>query len=218
MRGNLDPPEPPGLGAATPAPSTGTPRDPASSPTREAPEEVHTESWIAPRVVDGDTLDVNDGAASETVRILGIDTPERGECGFAAAAEYLVGLLGPVDEVMLSAAGSGKDDQDGYGRILGYVDAGGVDVGLALITQGLAIARYDSRDGYGAHPRQGAYVAADEATPAAECPPPGETNTPANPGNTKNCGDFASWRAAQDWFDYHYPTTATWPASTRTTT
>ena len=126
------------------------------------------------RVVDGDTLDVTDGAASETVRILGIDTPERGDCGFDAAATYLSGPLGHVEQVTLSAAGPGKDDRDRYGRILRYVDAGGVDVGLALITQGLAIARYDSRDGYGAHPREGGYVVADQAMPPAGCPAAGE--------------------------------------------
>ena len=108
------------------------------------------------RVVDGDTLDVTRGVASERVRILGIDTPERGDCGFDTAASYLSGLVGRVEQVSLSTAGPGKDEQDSYGRILRYVDAGGVDVGLALITPGYAIARYDSRDGYGAHPREGA--------------------------------------------------------------
>ena len=28
---------------------------------------------------------------------------------------------------------------------------------------------------------------------------------PANPGDTKNCGDFATWAAAQDWYDTYYP-------------
>ena len=36
-------------------------------------------------------------------------------------------------------------------------------------------------------------------------PPPPETKTPGNPGNTKNCGDFATWAAAQDWFEDYYP-------------
>jgi putative cell wall-binding protein/beta-lactamase superfamily II metal-dependent hydrolase len=35
-------------------------------------------------------------------------------------------------------------------------------------------------------------------------PPPSEP-TPANPGDSKNCGDFATWREAQDWFEYYYP-------------
>lgn len=28
---------------------------------------------------------------------------------------------------------------------------------------------------------------------------------PSNPGDSKNCGDFSTWRAAQDWFDLHFP-------------
>ena len=46
----------------------------------------------------------------------------------------------------------------------------------ALIQQGLVVARYDSRDGYGAHPRGATYVCTDGATPptvtAAPPPPP----------------------------------------------
>jgi putative cell wall-binding protein len=36
-------------------------------------------------------------------------------------------------------------------------------------------------------------------------PPPPPPTPPANPGNTKNCGDFATWSQAQSWFWYYYP-------------
>jgi hypothetical protein len=49
---------------------------------------------------------------------------------------------------------------------------GGVDAGLNLIRSGLAVARYDSRDGYGFHPRQPQYVAADRRTPNQRCAAP----------------------------------------------
>ena len=55
---------------------------------------------------------------------------------------------------------------------MGAVDV--VDAGLSLIEDGWAIARYDSRDGYGAHPRQEQYVAADLATPDLGCYPDNE--------------------------------------------
>ncbi len=29
--------------------------------------------------------------------------------------------------------------------------------------------------------------------------------TPANPGDTKNCTDFTTQAAAQEWFDLYYP-------------
>jgi hypothetical protein len=47
-----------------------------------------------------------------------------------------------------------------------------VDVGLALLERGYAISRYDSRDGYGAHPRERAYVATDEAVAVRGCRAP----------------------------------------------
>lgn len=45
---------------------------------------------------------------------------------------------------------------------------------LRGIELGLAIARYDSRDGYGAHPREVAYVAADVAVGNITCEPEAE--------------------------------------------
>ncbi|MCY0905786.1 excalibur calcium-binding domain-containing protein [Arthrobacter sp. H14-L1] len=36
-------------------------------------------------------------------------------------------------------------------------------------------------------------------------PPPPPPTQPANPGDTKNCGDFDTWQAAQSWFDTYYP-------------
>src|SRR5207244_618105 len=47
----------------------------------------------------------------------------------------------------------------------------GVDAGLRQIKGGLAVARYDARDGYGAHTRETAYVRADDASPTAACAP-----------------------------------------------
>ena len=140
-------------------------------------------SWEVTRIIDGDTLEVvvTDGAI-ETVRIIGIDTPERGECGFSEASDGLARLvLG--HEVTLSPGA--QDDRDRYGRILRYVDILGVDAGLELIRGGFAIARYDSRDGYGRHPREDLYVSADAASlpicagqPAAPQTPTTTTPTP----------------------------------------
>jgi endonuclease YncB( thermonuclease family) len=106
------------------------------------------------RVVDGDTVELGNG---ETVRLAGIDTPEVGECGHDRATRVLERLvLGkPV------SLGSSDENRDRYGRLLRYVDVGGTDAGLLLINDGLAVARYDSRDGYGYHPREPQYVAAD---------------------------------------------------------
>ena len=58
--------------------------------------------------------------------------------------------------------GRSDEDRDRYGRLLRYVDVGAQDAGLRLIKDGLAIAGYDSRDGYGDHPREPLYVAEDK--------------------------------------------------------
>jgi endonuclease YncB( thermonuclease family) len=64
----------------------------------------------------------------------------------------------------------GDEDKDRFGRPLRYVEVGTVDVGYELIRAGYAIARYDSRDGYGPHPRENAYIAADASTTNPACP------------------------------------------------
>jgi micrococcal nuclease len=124
-----------------------------------------TQVGIVERVVDGDTIDV---AGVGRIRVIGIDTPERGDCGYdSATAAMSVLVLGERVTLVPGAA----DDADRYDRLLRYVDVGAVDVGLSLIEDGWAIARYDSRDGYGAHPREGAYVAADLEAPDLGCYP-----------------------------------------------
>lgn len=105
-------------------------------------------------VVDGDTVDV-DGVR---VRIVGIDTPERGQCGYAEAKNRVAQLV-LNQQVTVVDVGQGKDR---YGRELGYIDRrDGLDVGRTLIAEGLAVARYDSLDGYPKHPRQDDYRALD---------------------------------------------------------
>ena len=109
-------------------------------------------------VVDGDTVDLSSGAR---VRVIGIDTPEVGTCGAAEATARMETLvLGQA----VATPGGAHDDQDRYGRYLRYVDVNGIDAGRTLIGEGLAVARYDSRDGYGGHPREADYVATDAAT------------------------------------------------------
>lgn len=176
-------------------------------PEPEPQAKPESELWTVTAVVDGDTIDVRRDATTERVRIIGIDTPERGQCGYAEATQHMEALVGG-SQVDLVTAGAGKDERDRYGRILRYVIAGNVDAGYEQIAAGLAIARYDSRDGYGAHPRETAYIEADDATPAgypcadgdepADSPntPAPESDDPAadqpwnKPGPDLDCGDI----------------------------
>ena len=132
------------------------------------------------RIVDGDTLELGTG---QTVRLVGIDTPEVGECGYQVASDNLARLV--LDKrVRLTVS---DEDTDRYGRLLRYVDVGTVDAGLRLIKNGVAIARYDSRDGYGYHPRQPAYIAADKGARNLTCAEPAPKPQPLMGGGGSSC-------------------------------
>lgn len=151
-------------------------------------------TYLVTDVVDGDTIELGNG---KSVRIVGIDTPERGECGFDAASANMQRLvLG--QRVRLTKS---DEDTDRYGRLLRYVNVGEQDAGLAQINAGLAIARYDSRDGYGFHPREPRYIAADKATPdRTTCPKPtpAPQPTPAAPAGGGASVYFENCTAARN--------------------
>lgn len=122
-------------------------------------------------VVDGDTVETSAG----TVRIIGIDAPERGQCGESEASAALSRVLAPGDPVTLDLP-PGQNDRDDYGRLLRYVvTAAGVDLGTLQVHAGNAVARYDSTDGYPAHPREAEYRSAQ----IASLDPAGSVITPA---------------------------------------
>lgn len=109
-------------------------------------------------VVDGDTVQLGGGPQ---IRFLGMDTPERGRCGYNEATARVSELIDDKSVTVVHAAGNTTDK---YGRELGYIEVDGVDVGRLLIAEGFAHARYDSLDGYEHHPRQDDYRAVDAAT------------------------------------------------------
>lgn len=110
-------------------------------------------------VVDGDTIRLESGVY---VRLIGIDTPEVGECGYGAAKRKLDQWVNGRVRLVNPAS---VDNTDGYGRLLRYVHDSGRDTGLGLIKLGLAKARYDGLDGYDRHPRQAKYRRADRNNP-----------------------------------------------------
>lgn len=117
--------------------------------------------WRRARAVDGDTIQLSNG---RYVRLLGYDTPEVGECGYAQAAAKMVDLL--RGGVRLE----NRSGRDRYGRILAYVTSDeGWDVGTAMLRDGLAVARYDSRDGYAWHPKQRKYHRIDAVNGQISC-------------------------------------------------
>jgi len=100
------------------------------------------ETGFVGKVIDGDTVVIN----GESVRLLGIDSNEKGEDCFNEAKEKMEELVLNKD-VEMERDGDNKDQ---YGRLLKYlfVDINGerVNVQLKMVEDGLAIARfYDSR-------------------------------------------------------------------------
>lgn len=84
------------------------------------------------RVVDGDTLHVDHDGRDVTVRLEGIDAPERGEPFNAVAREFLSDLaLDRRVEVL-------PRDRDRHGRLVARVVVEGRDTSEALVAAGLA--------------------------------------------------------------------------------
>lgn len=91
-------------------------------------------------IVDGDTLHVVAVDGTElTVRLFGVDTPERGEACYAEATARLAALAG--SEVLLLPD---VRLEDRGGRALRYVfTAEGASIDAALVDEGLAVAWRD---------------------------------------------------------------------------
>jgi len=116
---------------------------------------------IVTKVVDGDTVWVKfSNGSEEKVRLIGIDTPETGQCGFEPAKKELETFV--LNQEVTLVVGS-PANRDKYERLLRDIDINGLDAGLELIKQGLAIHRYDSTDNYAKHAREAAYVNADQS-------------------------------------------------------
>jgi micrococcal nuclease len=112
----------------------------AASATSLGPGEA-----VVVRAVDGDTVRVRFPGASEdeSVRLLGIDTPETHgvgglrECFGREASDHTKALLPPGERVRLVRDAEARDR---YGRLLAYVyrSRDGLFVNLALATDGFA--------------------------------------------------------------------------------
>ena len=110
---------------------------PITTPTPSIPGNVPDGALqaVLVKVVDGDTIDVTIGGQALTVRYVGIDTPERGEPGYKAAAAANQTLLGSGNLWLAQD----KTDKDRYGRLLRfiYTDAG-LFVNGQMVAQGWA--------------------------------------------------------------------------------
>ncbi len=89
------------------------------------------ETAVVERVIDGDTIVIDSG---ESVRLLGINAPERGEHYSDEAKKFLEGMV--VNKTVRLEYSGTKYDK--YGRLLAYLYIGKEDVNIELVRNGLA--------------------------------------------------------------------------------
>ncbi len=89
------------------------------------------ETSFVTNVIDGDTIII---AGGDSVRLLGIDSAERGEDFYQEAKERLEGLV-EQKQVILEKDSENKDK---YGRLLRWVFLDDINVNLLLVEEGLA--------------------------------------------------------------------------------
>jgi len=94
---------------------------------------------LVTKVIDGDTFLIEGG---RSVRILGIDTDERGYPCYFSAKERLEELI-LNKKVRLE---KGSEDLDKYCRYLRYVFLENENIGEKLLKEGLAVTRLDLKD------------------------------------------------------------------------
>ena len=110
----------------------------ASATAGAAPDGAFTLRGTVAHVVDGDTLDVRlTSGKRERIRLIGIDTPERGAC-YSAKATARMRALAQAKRVVLTGDAT-QATRDRYGRLLAYVWLpGGKDLGYQLVAGGFA--------------------------------------------------------------------------------
>lgn len=94
------------------------------------------------RIIDGDTVEID---GNESVRLLGINTPERGEKYYEEAKEFL-------DEEIFNKTiklGFTNDRYDKYGRVLAYIFLENENINVKIVENGYAnYYFYSGRDRY----------------------------------------------------------------------
>jgi endonuclease YncB( thermonuclease family) len=83
------------------------------------------------RVIDGDTFELENGAI---VRLLGINSPEKGQPYYQEATNRLKDLVEGNRVTLISDV----DDKDQYGRLLRYVFFNDTFINLLMVKEGLA--------------------------------------------------------------------------------
>lgn len=77
------------------------------------------EYYEVSRVIDGDTVVLEKNGKEETVRLIGIDSPERGECFYEESKNRMEELTS--DDLIKIEKDPTQNERDIYNRLLGYL-------------------------------------------------------------------------------------------------
>ncbi len=185
------------------------------------PIDVNSTTYPVTTVVDGDTIKVEINGKIETVRIVGINTPETVdprrpiECFGAQASQKLRELL--IGKKVSLQTDITQSDRDRYGRLLRFIFLESEDVGLKMLREGFAVeSLYSSTP----HKYRVLYLQAQKeaqeskkglwaenacpvSVPVSSSPKPAPV--PGQPGNCVgpdlDCSDFKTHVEAQAFFD-----------------
>lgn len=112
-----------------------------AQPTSPQPS-TPSQGYKVTEVVDGDTIKVSINGSVETLRIIGLDTPETldprkpVQCFGKEASNKAKAFL--IGKTVTLEADSTQGELDKYGRLLRYVFLDGVDYGKTMISEGYA--------------------------------------------------------------------------------
>ena len=117
------------------------------------------------RVTDGDTIKVTDNGTSTTIRLVGIDAPEKSRKKHEPGQPYSKKSTKHLASLVLNKTVNIKSHgKDRYGRTLGVVFVDGMNVNLEMVKEGLAeVYRGRPAKGFDNGPYQKAEAQAREA-------------------------------------------------------
>lgn len=171
------------------------------------------------KVIDGDTISVSINGKNETVRVIGIDTPEvvdsrkPVECFGKEASEMAKVLFEDNNTVTLESDPT-QGDRDKYQRLLRYVwiEDGATDFGKLMIDSGYAFEytynlpykyqnEYKQTEKEAREAEKGLW--ADDACASTIQASPSVQQQPVNntSGGDKDCSDFTTQEESQAYFE-----------------
>jgi endonuclease YncB( thermonuclease family) len=177
--------------------------------SQQTPQEIQSGQEFATVtfVVDGDTVEIQ---TKERVRLIGIDSPERGDPHYAEARNKLSEL------VLNKQVRMGKDisERDRYGRLLRYLYVGNLFVNLEMVQRGYASAytyppdvkysaQFLSAEQEARSKKVGLWIPVQPQPVQPSPVSPTSFTIPPCAQTDCNCGDFSTHAYAQ-WFYENY--------------